>query len=57
MKIQEGPLVSALLIGGGIGYLVGRQTGNLVYGVLTAIGLGLADYFFLVWTNSLRNKK
>ncbi len=48
MKLEEGPLFGALIIGVGIGYLTWQKTGNAPLGVAIAIALTVADYIFLM---------
>jgi hypothetical protein len=57
MKLEAGPVFSAVLIGGGIGYMVFKKTGNPLYGIGTAVAICAGEYLFLIWSNSLRNKK
>ena len=56
MKLEEGPLFGALIIGAGVAYLVYNKTQNYLYAVLAGIGLAVADYIFLMWVKKLTKK-
>jgi hypothetical protein len=56
MKFETGPAFGALIIGCGIGFLIGQRTGNILYGIVAAVLITIADYFFILWTNSFRKK-
>lgn len=56
MKLQEGPLFGALIIGIGVGYLVYSKTQNFMYAALAGIGLAVVDYIFLMWIKKLTKK-
>jgi len=56
MKLQEGPLFGALIIGVGVGYLVFAKTQNILYAALAGIGLAAADYIFLSWIKKFTKK-
>lgn len=47
MKLKEGPLFGALLIALGVGYLVFRQTGDVLKAAVIGSAVGAADYFLL----------
>lgn len=57
MKIQEGPAFGALIIGVGLGYMVVRQTQNILLAVPAGIAVALIDYVFLIWIASFKKKK
>jgi len=57
VKLQEGPAFGALIIGGGLGYLLYNRTQNILLAVCAGIAVALADYFFLVWINNFKKKK
>lgn len=48
MKVEEGPLFGALIIGGGVGFLVWQKSQNLVLAIAIGVGLVIADYAFLL---------
>ncbi len=56
MKIDEGPAFGAILIGGGVGFLVWQKYHN--FGLALAVGLGLtiADYIFVVALKNMFKK-
>ncbi len=56
MKLQEGPLFGALIIGGGVGYLMLRKTGSLPAALALGMGVAAADYMLLVWIQSFKKK-
>ena len=57
MKLQEGPIFGALLVGCGIGYLLFQKTGNSGLAVLTGLGITAFGYAAEVWLKSLIGKK
>jgi len=57
MKLEPGHVFSAVLIGGGVGYLIYKKTGSVGYGIGAAILLCLGEFFFLRWSDSLRKRK
>lgn len=57
MKLEEGPLFSALIIGVGIGFLVFQKFDNIVYGIGAGLVVGGLDYVMLAWVNKIRKKK
>ena len=57
MKFEAGPVFSAVLIGGGIGYMIFKKTGSAIYGIGAAVAICAGEYLFLIWSNSLRKKK
>jgi hypothetical protein len=50
-------MLSALIIGAGVGFLVFQRFENPIYGLGAGLAVGLADYFVLSWVNSWRQKK
>jgi len=56
MKLEEGPLFGALIIGAGIGYLTWQKTDNMALGVAVAIGLAVVDYIFLMAVKKIFKK-
>lgn len=48
MKLEEGPLFGALIIGGGVGFLVWQKSQNLVLAIAVGLSLVIADYAFLL---------
>lgn len=57
MKLQEGPMFGALLVGCGIGYLLYQKTGNAGLAVLAAAGITVAGYSLEVGLKRLLRKK
>ena len=49
MKLQEGPAFGALIIGGGVGYLVLQKYQSLPLALGAGFVVGAVDYFMLVW--------
>ena len=47
MKLQEGPLFGALIIGFGIGFLTFNKTNNIGLGVLLGLAVSIADYVLI----------
>jgi len=56
MKLEEGPLFGALIIGVGVGFLVWQKTSNLLLAVGIGIGLCVADYVLLIAIKKIFNK-
>ena len=52
MKLQEGPAFGALIIGGGVGYLLIRAGKPVWMGLAVGLAVGLADYAVLVFLKS-----
>lgn len=48
MKLEEGPIFGALIIGVGIGYLYYFETGDLLTASLIGLGIIIADYVLVV---------
>ncbi len=57
MKLQEGPLFGALIIGAGIGYLIHQKTQNAMLAVLSAIAITAAGYILEITIKSFLGKK
>ncbi len=57
MKLQEGPVFGALLVGCGVGYLMYQKTQNAGLAVLAAAGITTAGYMLEVWLKSVMGKK
>ena len=57
MQLEEGPLLSALIIGAGVGFLIFQKFENPLYGLGAGLTVGLGDYLILSWINTLRKKK
>lgn len=54
MSIQEGPAFSAVIVGGGIGYLLFDKTANLPMSIAVGLAIAVADYVLLVWIRSFK---
>ena len=52
MKLQEGPAFGALIIGGGVGYLLIRAGKPVWMGLAVGLAVGIADYAVLVFLKS-----
>lgn len=48
MKLQEGPLLGAVIIGGGIGYLIYGKTNNPLLAIVSGVALAIADYVLVI---------
>jgi len=57
MKIQEGPLFGALIIGVGLGFMIWRSTGQILLAALAGIAISVLDYFLLIWMQRFTKKK
>ena len=57
MRLEAGPVFSAVLIGGGIGYMIFKKTGSPFYGIGAAIAICAGEYLFLMWADRFRAKK
>ena len=49
MKLQEGPVFGALIIGCGLTYFLYRSGKPLGLSLLIGVAIAVADYFILVW--------
>ena len=56
MKLEEGPAFGALIIGGGVGFLLWQKYQNLGLALGVGIGLAIADYFFLILVKKVFKK-
>ena len=56
MKLEEGPLFGALIIGGGIGFLVWQKYQNPGLAIAVGLGLVVADYAFLLIVKKIFKK-
>lgn len=56
MKLQEGPALSALIIGAGIGFLVFQKSQKLPLAIAIGLAVGVADYALLVLVKRFSNK-
>lgn len=54
---MEGPLFGALILGTGVGYLVTKKTGSLLYGIGAGLGVTLIDFVVLVWAKRLTARR
>ena len=57
MKLQEGPLFGAIIIGGGIGFFIYQKTQNLSLSLAAGAGIIIADYALVVLIKSFYGKK
>ena len=57
MKLQSGPAFGAVIIGGGLAYLLYRSGKPIGLSILVGAAIGIADYVFLVWFNNRGRKK
>lgn len=56
MKLEEGPLFGALIIGGGIAFLVWQKYQSLSLALAVGLGLVIADYVFLLLVKKIFKK-
>lgn len=56
MKLDEGPLFGALIIGAGIGFLVWQKWQNPALAIGVGAALAIADYFFLILVKKVFKK-
>ncbi len=56
MKLQEGPLFGALIIGFGIGFLTFNKTNNIGLGVLLGLAVSIADYVLIMVIKAVTKK-
>ena len=52
-----GPLLGAAIIGCGVGYLIYKKTGNMLWGIGGAAAITLGDLVLVLWTDRYRRKK
>lgn len=57
MKVQEGPAFGAMIIGGGLGYLISEKTGNIPLATLAGLAIGVVDYFAVIWIADFMKKR
>lgn len=56
MKLAEGPLFGALIIGVGVGFLIWEKTRNPVWAIGAGVALVVIDYIFLMIVKKIFNK-
>lgn len=57
MTLKEGPLLGAVIIGAGVGFLVFQKFDILLYALGAGLAVGVGDYVLLGWVDRWRKKK
>lgn len=57
MKLQEGPLFGALIIGFGVGFLTFKKTNNIGMAVLLGLAVSIADYVLIMVIKAVTKNK
>lgn len=56
MKLQEGPLFGALIIGFGVGFLTFKKTNNIGLAILLGLAVCIADYVLIMVIKTVTKK-
>jgi len=56
VKLQEGPLFGALIIGLGVGFLTFKKTNNIGMAVLLGLAVSIADYVLIMVIKAVTKK-
>ena len=56
MKLQEGPLFGALIIGIGVAFLTYRKTNNALLALGLGLGVAIADYILIFAIKAVTKK-
>lgn len=55
-KLQEGPAFSAIIIAGGVGFLIWQKSQNSLYSLTGGLILGILDYTLLILLSKRKPK-
>lgn len=56
MKLQEGPVFGALIIGIGVAFLFYKKTNNIVQAIGLGAVIAIADYVLVLFIKRITNK-